>query len=165
MKKQLVYNAGQSQNYTIGTVCHELGHLRHYFKINDYYFYYYGGITKLIKESYASYVGWMVGEDYYLSKGFVKPYDGYLINRQGRQFWYSNSSNYSPLFVDLIDSYNQGYYDSIYPFDQLSSVPPLIVDTMVKQDNTVEDVFDHLDDYIGVYYTSSELLTYKNAFL
>ena len=50
-------------------------------------------------------------------------------------------------------------------FDQLSSVPPLIVDTMVKQDNTVEDVFDHLDDYIGVYYTSSELLTYKNAFL
>ena len=112
-----IYNAGTDMEETIATTLHEIGHIRHYQKNPTLYHDY---IDEFVRESYASFVGWALGEQYYTSKGFVKPYHGYQINEKGNQAWVKTLSvpdyYYSPIFVDLWDNYNQSQdYTGVIP--------------------------------------------------
>ncbi len=103
----------------IGSTLHELGHMAQY---NRNTFTGYLTTSNLLLESWASYVGWYVGEAYYTSLGWVKPpeTDYSNITNQSRQFWMSTNDNYSPMFVDLIDGYNQRARGTTYPNDNIS---------------------------------------------
>ena len=97
----------------IGTVLHEFGHWAHY-GIKQGKYFDYKDIHKLIKESWASYVGWYLGEAYYKSLGWIEAYVNENITGQSRQGWnYIYSSWYSPLFIDLRDDHNQNGTDGI----------------------------------------------------
>ena len=51
-------------------------------------------VHTMIKESFASYVGFYLGEKYYTSHGFVKPSVSYNITEQGRQTWDKTKNQY-----------------------------------------------------------------------
>ncbi len=105
----VVYNNGLSSGKVMGATLHEIGHFVHYFDVRDRYSY-FSGTTDLLRESAAMYFGWFLGEEYYLTQGRTT-YSGALdITGLGRQYWTnSNSSEYTPLFIDLTDEYNQSY--------------------------------------------------------
>lgn len=107
-------------------------------------------------ESYASFIGWYLGNDYYTSKGFVFPYSGYEINYQGRQEWAPGFGNYTPFFVDLIDDYNQPAIN-----DPISGFSPVLMDSLGLTYGSIADCAtylstnlpsDSLSNYI-TYYT------------
>lgn len=105
----------------IGTTLHELGHFIHYL-LNDSRLIKYNGIDGLITESWASYVGWHVGETYYKSLGHtIAP--GTDITGQARQDWYFGKNTYSPLFVDMVDDYNQHTSNTGYNYDIIKNTP------------------------------------------
>ena len=151
-------NANQ-RNYVIGTTLHELGH---------YYQHYNWGyddssVAPILIESFASAFGYYLGEQYYLSKGYVKPSSSFHINKQHRQTWrytYTPSDDYniySPIYVDLIDDHNQYDPSNHYPNDTISDVPFSIILRMGKEAETLEDVEDILDDEIVPPYTLSNI--------
>lgn len=154
-----VYNNFTYHPDCIASTIHELGHIHHsYINSNC------SSIQRMVTESFASYVGWLLGETYYLSKGYVRPYPGYVINMQDRQEWYPGSSlfiddpdlyYYTPLFIDLTDNYNQGYI-----IDTISGVPASVIDAMMSTCTTVSACKSYLLSYAGTYFTSSELLAY-----
>lgn len=150
-----IYNVGNPNCKTISTVLHELGHIHHYCFDN---YNYYNLCEDIVLESYASYVGWYVGELYYLSKGYVRPYYGAQINQQGRQYWTNSSgSNYSPFFVDLIDDFNQSYEGLSYINDTISGVPISFVENMIPLCNSLSSCHNYLNNNVGVYFTLNDL--------
>ena len=103
-----IYRAGRTSSSQIfGTVLHELGHASHYISTNLPST--FANITPFIKESFASFTGWYNVKCFYSS---VATTDSAVNNicSQGRQSWNNTITtglNYTPLFVDLHDSYNQ----------------------------------------------------------
>ncbi|MBO5563147.1 MAG: hypothetical protein J5939_05485 [Bacteroidales bacterium] len=96
-------SSNRDVNVTVGDVIHELGHYLQYTALNSF-----TGVSNLIIESFASLIGWYYGEEYYLLHGYSKTNEGDHINTQNHQIWYgATSSPYSPLFIDLFDSFNQ----------------------------------------------------------
>ncbi len=99
-----LFHSSDASNLFIGTVMHEYGHAVQYKENGNSS----SNIERLLKESFASFMGWHYGELYYSSKGYVQPNLWTHVNRQHRQAWRGiNKSPYSPLFVDLKDSFNQ----------------------------------------------------------
>ena len=132
----LVYNnsgQNQTQERYIGSIIHELGHVHQYYvkNVNSSTFLAY---DRSFLESYASYVGWLVGEYYYTSKGYVKSGPGEDLCQQSRQTWYYGStgefSYYTPFYVDLIDQYNQYTTGTSLPDDPISGVPVSLIEYM-----------------------------------
>lgn len=158
-------NNEQKRHWRIGTVLHELGHFTQYGER--------GGATefnqvhRLIQESYASYVGYYLGESYYESQGYTKTSINENVTGQGRQGWVSPAT-YSPLFVDLIDDYNQNEYYPSLSYDPIKNFPHSIIRTMAATCPDKNSIFSKLQEYVGIYYTSSELTKflepYNNAF-
>lgn len=147
-----------ADNNCIGSVIHELGHVHHYYRRGGYN--QFNQVSDLLQESFASYVGWSVGEQYYISKGYVIPY-GEHLNWQHRQDWIPHSGdNYSPLFVDLTDDYNQSIL-----IDAISGVPASIVDDMGAQCTSILQCKTHMSNYIGLYLTTTQLNTYFSYYL
>lgn len=96
------------------TTIHELAHTFHIVKMGGLPN--YALVSKIIYESWASAVEWAVTNNEYKRLG-------YDLNYGGRQSWAllksDNSKNlanmsYSPVFIDLIDDYNQKYYYMSY---------------------------------------------------
>ena len=156
-----LYNSGYPQQKFMSTLFHEQGHIRHYGKTTSF-----SQVTSFIKESYASFIGWTVGEEYYTSKGYIKPSPSYQINQQGRQTWTSNSDlyNYSPLLVDLIDSYNQHTTNSSYVNDRISYTPYSVVENMALESHNIQECFEYLDYYVNTYFTQEDLLLMKEYY-
>lgn len=150
-----IYNSGLSKQQTISTVLHELGHIRHYLNNQNTYNY----ADTIVVESYASFVGWLLGEHYYLSKGYTKPYHGYQINYNSRQDWNINLSfpyyYYSPLFVDLWDNYNQSADHSLGVAETIAWVNLDVIEGMISC-YTLGDCFNYLENYIGTYYSQHD---------
>lgn len=153
-----VYDAYNTSNECIASVIHELGHV-HHFNIRGS-FSAFNSVSNLLVESFASYVGWSVGTDYYTSKGFVLPYPPAFINWQNRQFWTPGSSSYSPIFVDLTDTYNQPYIN-----DPISGVPATIINQMATLRTTALQCKNHMAAYIGTYLTGAQLESYFAYYL
>ena len=154
-----VYDNYSTPNDCIGSVLHEFGHVHHYYSRGGYSQFLL--VDDLICESFASYVGWSIGENYYVSKGFVKPYNSYAINWQNRQGWTpSSGSNYSPLFVDLTDDYDQYALT-----DNITGVPASIIDAMVTSATNASQCKAYMSSYIGTYLSYADWNTYFNYYL
>lgn len=154
-------NNEQKRHWRIGTVLHELGHFTQYGER--------GGATefnqvhRLIQESYASYVGYYLGESYYESQGYTKTSINENVTGQGRQGWVSPAT-YSPLFVDLIDDYNQNEYYPSLSYDPIKNFPHSIIRTMAATCPDKNSIFSKLQEYVGIYYTSSELTKFLEPY-
>lgn len=153
-----IYNIGASVNDVISAFLHELGHGHHYHKCPTLYY----QSDTIVRESYASFLGWCLCESYYLEKGFIKPYNTYQISYQAWQNWTPATSGsyhyYSPFFVDLVDDYNQ--WSAIYPLrvkDYISGVPISVVEGMIQECNTLSQCRSYLEEYVGTYYTQNDL--------
>ena len=161
-------NNHNSIGLLFGDVTHELGHFTMYCECggyNDYMTNYYA-IDKLLRESYACYVGWYLTKTRYATLGYTEspPND---FTGEAMQHWsrtkydvstYGIYIYYSPMFVDLVDTYNQstpGYY---YNYDDYSITTNvhLRIREMAAQCKTWEDIKDYLEDYVGISLTQSQ---------
>lgn len=161
----------QNSNYLAGSILHEFGHFTHFGERGGYTGSAYNGFTavhNLIVESFSSYVGYYLTETYYKALGFTKPYDGYNLCNQGRQSWtkshVGNMACYSPLFVDLIDNYNQGASSSNCPNDKIKNVPHSVMRRIAQEVTTWDECKAILREYIGTFYTNTEFNNYIAAF-
>jgi hypothetical protein len=119
-------NTTTNRSYLMGTVFHELGHFIHYrerggsygtFKIVD----------RFLQESFASWSGWYFTDRYFAELGYARDASE-EISGQSRQYsWMSTRRDdwgyYSPLFVDLMDNYNQSTRDSKFNNDGVKGIP------------------------------------------
>lgn len=139
------------------TVCHELGHRTHYYFKNNRI----GYMTthSLIKESYASYVSWIISNEFYHSVwgNGEPPTDWNSSFHQDKQSWKkTGDSNYSPLFVDMVDTKNQWTENHEYNYDTVSLVPNTVIQDIAVNSNTWTQVKNNLSGYIGSVITSNE---------
>lgn len=118
----------------IATVLHEIAHAQHFMNVPILYC----NSPNFLIESFASYAGWYLAEEYYKSLGWVKPTGRSAITNNDRQSWTKTTNStfggvynygwYSPLFVDLTDDYNQKTNStSSYPNDEIKNVPPEVI--------------------------------------
>lgn len=140
-KDVTIYNNAIGCNDVISAVLHELGHIRHKYHHHNNNDNSFGQVDTLLIESYGSFMGWYLGEQYYLSKGYVKTDSTEVINNNWRQDWSPISQTpyywYSPLFIDLIDDYNQGQNDSTKLYDDINEFGILDIETTISTSNTV----------------------------
>jgi hypothetical protein len=130
-------NNTSDRNYLMGTVLHEIGHFVHFkergstqrFKLVD----------RLLQESFASYIGWYLTDEYYADLGYTRSIEE-DVSDQSRQFeWYQTITGdlgyYSPLFIDLTDNFNQKQYypQSNYNYDEIKGVNYSIIDRIIKE--------------------------------
>lgn len=146
----------------IATTLHELGHYLHYGKVGG--FTNYVNTNKAIKESFASFVGWKLGHLFYEDHLYYDLYSGmWDETEQGRQDWTSNDSwpEYTPIFIDLQDSYNQSYYPYANNLvnDNISGVPTAIIETLITNNATWSSLCLALNNYVGTYYSQLDLNT------
>lgn len=148
-----IYNGHPSQNEVIGTTLHEIGHAR---MLKNKGYNGYVSCSKTYRESYATFTGWYLGNDYYISKGFVFPYSGYNINSNNRQTWIPGSGDwYTPFFVDLNDDYNQANLN-----DPISGVPANLLNYAAMTYSTLMDVGTYLYTFAPAFFTSDQLTAY-----
>lgn len=151
----------QSPNYDdpryLSNVLHELGHFNHYQRNGGWSNYYY--VISLIKESYADYVSWYVGRDYYTvtNSGVYNPEWEDSLKDSG-QYWLKTYSSsivvYSPLFIDLYDNYNQNVLiGPSFNDDRISGVPHSVIQSILAGQQTWQDLKNSLYGYVGVYYS------------
>ncbi len=153
----MIYNNGASNNDVIRTTLHELGHAIHCY--NDILSYL--DTNSFLKESFASYVGWYLVQEYYESLGWVNPGGNpSLASNDARQSWTKttdstfggrfNDGYYSPLFVDLTDNYNQKTSPtSSRPNDNLSGVPPQIIWYFISTSSNYSQVRQKIVAQVG----------------
>lgn len=144
----------------ISLVCHELGHYNYYLVRGG--FFQYTSVHRLFKESYADYSGWFVTRFFYktLFPNITEESLNMMIDRQNQSWKKTDTgetSHYSPLFVDLIDSINQ--YDPIqYPLlnnDLISNVPHTVINEMIKK-RIWADIKSVMNNYTGIYFSLSD---------
>ena len=151
-----IYKGEIPHRESIATALHELGHIHHYYTNSSF-----SQLSSLLQESFASYVGWNVGEQYYYSKGYVKPYSWSEINSQGRQDWSPNTADdYTPLYVDLTDDYNQPNI-----VDPIEGVPASVINNFGTHATSLIYCKTYLYSFIGTYFTEAELNAYFNYYL
>lgn len=126
----------------ISTTLHEMGHSIHHCTLDGENGYNnYTSVKRIIRESFASFIGWYYGERYYLTKGYVKAGEWEHINLNHRQNWSPTDttlySRYSPIFIDLIDNYNQPNLN-----DGISGVPISFIKDVMSSSVTLTDVID-----------------------
>lgn len=159
---RVYYNNQGNECRIISTVLHELGHFTHFGKKGSHIGSAYEGYIathKLIRESYASYVGWYLGESYYSTLGWTKSSLTQDITGQSRQLWCKTDDStayYSPFFVDLVDDFNQGLYFHGANFESVKHIPYSVIETVAAECTTWLSLKAFLRGYIGIYYTAPE---------
>lgn len=95
-------------NIIFATTAHELGHQSHSQYMGNIQFW---QTSKVIYESWATCVEWAFTNDEYHRLGNVYNVTAarHYNHETGRQLWRKSNSNweYSPIFIDLIDDFNQ----------------------------------------------------------
>ena len=143
-------------------VCHEMGHFNHYLRRGN--FLNYTSVHRLFKESYASYSGWYLGHKYFriynttTSDWWVDYYIGYSW-QNWRKTDTGDSSHYSPLFVDLIDDFDQCYNNPLLNYDPISGANHQIIFAMIAPKNW-SDIKAKLAEYIGSVITQTEYTSF-----
>ena len=144
----------------IAVVLHELGHNLMYQAYASYNTFY--NTEKFIKESWASFSGWYMCREYYKTLNVTEQDGRDSFTAQSWQNWkktYEKTniySSYSPILIDLIDSYNQVTYKSTYNNDPISGFPVSEMIDFGVMYKTWNEYRAALEDYVGVYYTLSE---------
>lgn len=159
-------SAASNSGRMFANVCHELGHYTQYYIRNNYLWYI--TLHSIIKESFASYISWRISHYYYTAVGGVDngntfSWDYYF--GQDQQYWKkTKTSNYSPMFVDLYDNYNQGESDSSYNYDTISSVPNSIIISLATNNSNWGQIKNQLQNYIGLYFSQSDYNQYISPY-
>lgn len=134
-----IYNHGNNCTQVMSTAMHEIGHSVQRYERGTLSS--YKSAPKLLRESFGSFMGWYYCRKYYLDHGFIEPYPTYMINHNARQFWSSQSSSiYSPLFVDMVDGFNQSLYYSGTPNDCFENAPLTYIKTMADNCNDIDSI-------------------------
>lgn len=106
-------------NKLYGTVIHELGHLSHARFIGDSF----KSVNDFVAESWATCIAWKLTEHRYQIELSGYPncstYSHYL-NKQDWAFRPYSNDPYTPIFIDLIDDYNQSLLNSYFINDMIS---------------------------------------------
>ena len=147
--------------YLFANVCHELGHYTQYYYKNNYLW--YTSLHSIIKESFASYVSWIISHYYYTFVGGVDnsilPWDYYF--GQSRQSWdKTNPSYYSPMFVDLYDDNNQCLSNPSYNYDSISYLPHFIIKSLATNNSNWGQIKTQLQNYIGLLISQTDYNQY-----
>lgn len=95
-----------------GTTIHELAHVSHCTWLNKIQ---YWQVSKIIYESWAECVEWAITKLEYEALGKT-------VSVNDHQNWPKKSRDlaYSSIFIDLVDTYNQGKNDTDLPYDEVS---------------------------------------------
>lgn len=153
-----IYDSDVNTQTLMGVILHEIGHARKDYAQGANY--YCNKQQRLIHESYASFIGYYLSRQYYISKGYSLTGTNYIsFNGQNRQNWTYELSHASPLFVDLSDNLNQHTYLSIYVDDTISGVPISSIDQLGKNSIDLTGFINNISPLVGVYFTQSELNT------
>ena len=157
-----ICNSDYNDSIFIGCVLHEMGHFCQYCEVNKNA-YNFVKIHNLLIESYSSYVGWLLGTKYYTDKDYVVYNWMDITGSNGRQTWWNKDlaptkGHYSPLFVDLVDDYNQNpNKTNVYNYDIIHGVPNIVITKVAKEATTWSSCKNILRSFVGQYYTSAEL--------
>ena len=145
----------------LGTILHETGHFCHYKEAGV------SGINNthlLLTESFASYVGWyLTSKQYRDCFNYALPVTAI---RQSRQAWTKDlPSVYSPLFVDLFDSYNQGgATNSAKPNETITSFSHVTIRNIIATCRNWTACRSYLANHVGTYYTQEEFDGYVSNY-
>jgi len=147
-------------NELFSTVIHELAHTTH---INEMFGNIdFGQVSEIISESWADAVEWYLTRKDYVKRGetdYDLPTNTVFrsVNSDNKQWWDVNFSHeYTPLFIDLIDDYNQAtQFEPNLPTD--NSKPNENITGYWMQ--TIEDVV--LKDAYGLTSLRNELKRHK----
>ena len=108
------------------TTCHETCHSTHVPVMNAVYIQ-YSQVTTFIAESWPVAVEWFLTQMEYRERGIANyGTESYRITASfpldgGYQFWDRGiSTNYTPIFIDLVDNFNQSSLNSTLPNDNVS---------------------------------------------
>ena len=143
---------------------HELAHFYHYLE-RDSIISSYNSVHQLIKESFAEFFAWYFSREYYkqMNGGVYNSSWGYNLGDTKQSWLYTDNSDYSPLFIDLIDDYNQ-YYERTplytYNNDPISDMGLVTVTYIALYNNDWESIKGALYDRIGIDYTSTQYYTF-----
>jgi len=153
-------------NYTgasskvFGTVNHELGHATNYARYGKTYT---SQTPSFIKESFASFFGWYNVSQYYSSVASSHSIV-HSICTQGRQSWTTSSSNlnYTPIYIDLFDDYNQQLYNSSHNYDTIDGVPIDIILSLSLGPQSMGFISSLMQYYAstGLYFTYSQYTSF-----
>ncbi len=133
-------------NQVFSTTTHELGHQSHYEFIKNVQ---YWQVSKFVYESWAEAVEWALTNDEYNKLGLKYSYI-YAVrfnHQDGIQDWVKSQTDweYSPIFIDLMDNFNQRYSGStgnfwhtgnvIYPDDRVSGYTLSYLNSFILRDS------------------------------
>lgn len=154
-----IYNNHQYKSNTFaGAIFHEFGHFTHYGERGGYRG--YTAVHKFLRESYAEYVGWYIGEHYYANLGYTPSPDFDLTgcNAQDWEKTDDRTAYYSPLFVDLRDDYNQGFTSgSTYNDDIIKGVPNFIIKDVIANSTDWNSAKAKLRENAGTFYSLTDI--------
>ena len=131
------------------------------------YFYYYlekgsnyttyDSIAPIIKGSFSELLAWYFSREYYIQKNngiYISIWNNWTYG--SNQGWRPNITNgeySSPMFVDLIDDYNQNSVNQSYNYDIISGMPFTMVKNYGLNYTSWNSFKAHLQDEIGYYFT------------
>lgn len=149
-----IANYESEASFIFGTVLHELGHASHFTELGPSSF---SETKRRIKESFASFMGWYNVKHYYSSE---LPTDAFVHEAcsQGRQNWpLSSNYYYTPIFVDLIDDYNQSILENASCVnDAISGVPVTDIISFAIGPETWAESLYLMQQKVGILYTATE---------
>ncbi|MDE5637872.1 MAG: hypothetical protein K2I43_07675, partial [Alistipes sp.] len=154
----IVYNLSNATRVEqMGTVLHEMGHFCLYSELNRDYDRFFN-IHKLLLKSYGSYVGWFLVSKYYIDMGYEPEYGEDISVHDSRQNWHKDKElpmgHFSPLFVDLVDDYNQNPdKTNRCNYDIIKDVPNEVITRVIREAADWPSCMSILRSYVGQYYT------------
>ena len=159
------YSVYPSDYYHFEILSHEMGHITMYKDVNGRSSFY--SRIKFLIESYACFVGWYLCENYYNYIGCSISDDFNQQTWNKRQEWKGSLDclygRYSPIYVDLMDAFNQRSYGTIYLDDSISGVPYSVIRQIMVLSTTWASCKSLLSTCGGSYYTTSQIDTYTSG--
>ncbi len=150
----VIFNNGLTKPELMGVIFHELGHARKDYAQGACYD--ESTAESLLHESYASFIGYHMSRQYYVSKGYsLLSMDFINFNTQHRQFW--PIANPSPLLIDMTDDFNQHSSFNFAVNDSISGVPILSIERIGAFSNNMSDFVTNTAPLVGVYFTQTQL--------
>ncbi|MBQ9309589.1 MAG: hypothetical protein IJ222_01845 [Bacteroidales bacterium] len=156
-----LYDYSNNSADIIGTTFHELGHVTMFKDKGSYTN--FTSMIKFLHESFACYMGWYLSSCFYVSLGETVNDSFNYINQQKHQNWVATQTTYgrySPLFIDLCDSYNQSISSVAYLNDDLSGMTYPIIRQLAVSSTTWDSCKSLLTASAGTYYTPAQLSQY-----
>ena len=139
-------------------VVHELGHFNQYQVLGGHSA--FSAVHKTLRESFACYVSWYLSPLYYTEADFGN-FDPGWDNTFEQNFqtwglnWVSSAIDYTPIFIDLADSYNQWETNHSYIKDSVFDTPHWYIYSVAVDKQSWAELRVALKNYIEACYSTS----------